>query len=75
MARSYWSLDRTDMMARHYWTLSQRSAEQVCARRPAIVIYPDDSRPKKEKRAFSLLYITKQPEDALVRTYTQNTIP
>ena len=34
----------TDTMARSYWSLSLRPAEQGRDRRPAIVIYPDDSR-------------------------------
>ena len=45
----------TDTMARSYWSLSLRPAEQGRDRRPAIVIYPDDSRSKQEESAFSLL--------------------
>ena len=45
----------TDTMARSYWSLSLRPAEQGRDRRPAIVIYPDDSRPKQEESAFSSL--------------------
>ena len=64
----------TDTMARSYWSISLRPAEQGRDRRPAIVICPDDGRPKK--RGKSLLFaITKQPEDALIRTYTENIIP
>ena len=45
----------TDTMARSYWSLSLRPAEERRDRIPLIVIYPDDSRPKKEERAFSSL--------------------
>ena len=45
----------TDTMARSYWSLSLRPAEQGRDRKPAIVIYPNDRRSKQEESAFSSL--------------------
>ena len=45
----------TDTMVRSYWSLFLRLAKQGRDRRPAIVIYPDDSQPKQEESAFSSL--------------------
>ena len=53
------------MMARSYWSLSLRPAEQGHDRRPAIVIYPDDSQPKTGGKCL-LIAITVKPENALV---------
>ena len=54
-----------NMTARSYWSLSLRPAEQGHDRRPAIVIEPDDSRPRTDGKSL-LFAITVQPEDALV---------
>ena len=53
------------MKARSYWSLSLRLAEQGRDRRPAIVIYPDDSRLRTDGKSL-FFAITVQPEDALV---------
>ena len=53
------------MMARSYWSLSLRPAEQRHNRGPVIVIYHDDSQPKTGEKRL-LIAITVQPEDALV---------
>ena len=54
----------TDTMARSYWSLSLRPAEQGHDRRSTTVIYPDDSQPKTGGKCL-LIAITVQPEDAL----------
>ena len=62
------------MRARSYWSLScRRPAEQGCDKRPAIVIYPDDSGLKTGRKSL-LFAITKQPEDALVLIHKYNTL-